>query len=453
MSTRRGGSLPTIISLVIFIVLTAAGIITSVVFFSQSDRAKKDLAALESQYDQIVARSELQNERVTGALRETRNESLVSSLLAQTRELKRATGGNAEAPFADLMERIEGRGAGALLSQIDQLETRVASLESELADERARRATAQADASTEAERVRTIQTNFDDAVRAAQNEIGTYGGGVDDLRQRVDEFTRRVLAEREAERAQTTALIADKDERIAELSQNALVLRDQIARLRGEGTVAGIRPVDEYALIDGAVVGRDASDGQVVIDLGAGDKLQIGQIFSVYGEPSELRPDPRTGEYEPGKAAIEVIRVGPESSRARVIRSSRGNPVVRGDLIASPVYDPNKVYRFVVFGTFDVNGDGVRSELERLELETLIRRWGGEIQNEIQGDTDFLVLGAKPDLPPPPSSTAPRDSVLEYVRLQRKVGDYDELLRQARASSLPVLNENRLRTLIGAFPD
>ena len=36
--------------------------------------------------------------------------------------------------------------------------------------------------------------------------------------------------------------------------------------------------------------------------------------------------------------------------------------MVSGDVIANAVYDPKKSYRFVVFGAFDTDGDGVATQ-------------------------------------------------------------------------------------------
>ena len=52
-----------------------------------------------------------------------------------------------------------------------------------------------------------------------------------------------------------------------------------------------------------------------------------------------------------------------------------------------------------------------------------------------------------------PGPDAPWEVLQEYVRLQRIVKRYDELFDRAIASSIPVLNENRLYTLLGSIPD
>ncbi len=73
--------------------------------------------------------------------------------------------------------------------------------------------------------------------------------------------------------------------------------------------------------------------------------------------------------------------------------------------------------------------------------------------SEISGDTDFVVLGEKPILPPAPGRDAPVAVIQEFVRLQQEIQRYDDLLFKAGSTSMPVLNANRLRTLIGDFPN
>ena len=54
-----------------------------------------------------------------------------------------------------------------------------------------------------------------------------------------------------------------------------------------------------------------------------------------------------------------MINVGDTASTCRVTSEVKGNPVVKGDVIANAIYDPNKQYKFVAFGNFDTNRDGL----------------------------------------------------------------------------------------------
>ena len=61
----------------------------------------------------------------------------------------------------------------------------------------------------------------------------------------------------------------------------------------------------------------------------------------------------------------------------------------------------------------------------------------------------LLVLGQRPQLPPAPNSGTPLPVVNEWMRLNDIAVRYDKLLEQAVATSVPILNQNRLYTLTG----
>jgi len=456
MATRGGGSTALIITTIVFAILTVTGFVVSIIQFSNATEVRRNYQALQSDYSQIIRNTELGAEWAERAIDRSGGESAMFFLQDQNARLKRTISGNADIPMDRLAERIEQRTGGAegsLLAQVASGLSEIERLRQEIEETEARAATAIADAEAEASRVGEIRSAFERTVSSERERIGSIEQRVDSYDARLGSAVEGFASERESMRERFENEIADREDRIAQLNQTVLVLRDQLARLRGEGAGGTVSPPDEFALIDGEVIQVNPVNGEVVIDLGREDKLQIGQIFSVYARAGDIRPDPDTGEYRPGKAAIEVIRVNENGARARVIRSSAGNPVVRGDIIANPVYDPDKTYRFVIDGVFDFNGDGVPSKLERSDVKDLIRRWGGTIQDDIEGNTDFLVLGARPELPPPPTPGVPREVVIEYNRIRRAIERYDELFRRAERTSLPILNENRLNTLIGDFPD
>lgn len=456
MATRGGGSTALIITTIVFGILTVTGFVVSIIQFSNATESRRSYERLQSDYQQIIRPTELGDERVETAISRAGGRSAVDYLLTQNAGLKRTISGNPNIPMDRLESVIESRtrgSEGSLLGQIASGLAEIERLNEEIDRTKARAASAIADAEAEASRVGEIRASFDQTVSSERQRIGSIEQRVDSYDARLSSAVEQFADERRTMRERYENEIAAREDRIGRLNQTVLVLRDQLARLRGEGTGGTISPPDEFALIDGEVIQVNPVNGEVIIDLGRDDKLQIGQIFGVYARAGDVRPDPGTGEYEPGKARIEVIRVGPNGSRARVISSSAGNPVVRGDIIANPVYDPDKTYRFVVDGTFDYDGDGVASKLERSNVENLIRRWGGTIQEDIEGDTDFLVLGARPELPPPPTPGVPREVVIEYNRIRRSIERYDDLFQRAERTSLPILNENRLRTLIGDFPD
>ncbi|MEO0716648.1 MAG: hypothetical protein AAFY58_06640 [Planctomycetota bacterium] len=249
-------------------------------------------------------------------------------------------------------------------------------------------------------------------------------------------------------RADAAEREANRREEIARLEDENQVLRNQLQALRGERSEEVFRGEDEFALVDGTVLSVNASEGQVTISRGRNDKIVLGMTFSIYTEASAIRPDDE-GIYPPGKASIEVINVGAGSATCRILTELRGNPIVAGDVIANPVYDPTKVYSFVVFGNFDANRDSRATPGEASDIRAMIEGWGGQIASDLTGDVDFLVLGQPPILPPRPPVDSPVEVLQAYIRLDRALQQYNELFETAQSTSIPVLNENRLYTLLG----
>jgi hypothetical protein len=206
---------------------------------------------------------------------------------------------------------------------------------------------------------------------------------------------------------------------------------------------------NEYALIDGQVVASSAGEGTVTLNIGRKQRVVLGLPFTVYSQGTVIRLDEKTGDYPPGKATLEIVRVEENSSIARILREQKGNPVVKGDVIANPIYDPAKKYKFLVYGNFDPQRTGNASAFGANEVKAWIKDWGGETVDQLAGDVDFIVLGEKPQVPPQPSSSAPIEVINFNLDQQKFAQRYDELLKQATDTAIPVLNENRLRTLLG----
>ncbi len=457
MASRTSTGVAMAVTLTIFIVLTVALFVTTMVFLSGKQRAERELVAFNDNNREIINEAERGAERVRSAVRlaQQENESLVASLLNGNRRLARLVAGNENLTPAEVTERAEAQASlsgASLLDRVDRFKRQIADLERQLEEERGRFRAASQDASSELNRFRGAIADNSQAISGATGEIGEYRNQVQGFRDELEAFTESEVKERDQIRSSAQTTQRQLEDRLAALNAEVLTLRDQLRRARGEGASDALRPIDEYALVDGEVAGINPLDNTVDISLGRGDKIVVGMTFGVYSQAGDLRPDIDTGEYQPGKADIEVISISEDSATCRIVRSSLGNPVVRGDVIANPVFDPNKTYVFVVQGDFDVNGDGVPTPQERDDLAGLIERWGGTVVPDIRGDVDFLVLGSPPVQPPVPPAGAPIQVVNEFVRLKQANSTYTELFNKARDSSIPVLNANRLRTLLGALP-
>lgn len=459
MASRTSAGTATVVIITIFGILMLGFFITSVVFYSKWSKAEGEVAQLETNYEEIIRSGERTSETVQAALRLSREDrdskSLVDYLLRENNEIARIATGSTNLTADQVRQRVTSvadNDSVALTQVVTRLESEIARRDAELASAQERLDRLQADINAEMARISAVEQSAQATAAEATGRVGGYRDEVEGLRGRVEGFEQRVQREIASDRGEYQSNLRDRDDQIAELNQQVLALQDQVRRLRGEGGSDSVKPQDEFALVDGEIAAVTPSDNSVVITLGRRDKLVIGMLFSVYSSAAEIRPAPGTSVYSPGKAVIEIIGMDESSARCRVVRASRGNPVIVGDVIANPVYDPDKTYNFVVFGEFDVNRDGNATPYERDALVAVIERWGGEVIDDISGDLDFLVLGRRPSEPLQPAPNAPRPIYEQYLREKAAVDRYQSLFDEASNASIPVLNENRLRTLIGEFP-
>ena len=153
-----------------------------------------------------------------------------------------------------------------------------------------------------------------------------------------------------------------------------------------------------------------------------------------------------------GKATVDIIRMTERSSLARVVRFTRGQTVNEGDLIANIIYDPNISYRFHVFGAFDIDSTGQATTTDRRRVETMVTQWGGQLVRELSYNSDFLVLGQEPQLPERlPASEFDPVKIERVAAQKRKYETYQGLISEAKALSIPILNQNRFLVLVGYY--
>ena len=172
--------------------------------------------------------------------------------------------------------------------------------------------------------------------------------------------------------------------------------------------------------------------------------------FEVYSNAEALRPN-AAGDIPRGKASLQVVQVGDQTSKCKITRSNPGQPVVSEDVIANAVYDPTYEFKFLVHGKFDVDNDGRPSESEADYLRQLVIDWGGVVISgeELPGNLDFLVLGEEPPMPGLLAPNATEDQIARWVEKRRAHETYRRLFRQATEAQIPVLNANRFFILTG----
>lgn len=137
--------------------------------------------------------------------------------------------------------------------------------------------------------------------------------------------------------------------------------------------------------------------GTVWIDVGDSDHLPRQLSFSVYGvDQNGVARDKRKG-------AIEVTQIlGSHLAEAKILEDDILNPIVPGDQIYTPLWQPGRQEHFALAGFMDLDGDDLS---DRPIVRDIITLSGGAIDAELddegklQGqltmDTRYLIVGPK----------------------------------------------------------
>lgn len=257
------------------------------------------------------------------------------------------------------------------------------------------------------------------------------------------DFTAKITAGQQLLEAASAEM--DKLKKSAAAKENQLntlltQARDEIDRLRRNNSqLAELRTRlerEDFLAPQGEISQVYASGRQVYVDLGSQDGLRAGVRFMV------MNPDSMNIDDAEPKARIEIVEVNDKVSRARVLEDSNFDPIVTGDLVYSPSWEPGRTVEFGLVGKLDVNNDGID---DRNLVKDLIRRAGGEIVAELDPNgqltgqidinTKFLVLGE--DF----SAEASRDSSNPRQAFMSK---YEQLLRQADGAGVRQINLDKL---------
>ncbi len=205
---------------------------------------------------------------------------------------------------------------------------------------------------------------------------------------------------------------------------------------------------------DGRLI-RVPGGGVCYINLGYGTGVTNGLTFEVYDKISGVPPIPPnvTGDEQlpVGKASIEIIHVGDNSSECRIVHTEPGAVLTEGDPIANLVYDAHQKYNFDVYGDFDLAGTGRPNAADAEVIKRLVTQWGGKLIDKVTPDTDFLVIGAEPVLPDFAKDDLTPENQDKLQKAQDALDKYQEVRQQAVQLHIPILNQNRFLYYVGYY--
>jgi hypothetical protein len=202
---------------------------------------------------------------------------------------------------------------------------------------------------------------------------------------------------------------------------------------------------------DWRIVEIDRTGNMPYINLGSADNLSPQVTFSIHavGLDGKLSPTP--------KGSMEVVRVvGSHLAQARVtsIKDPKKDPILKGDRLFNPTWDPSRKKRVAIAGLADLGGDGSDNTED---LRRLLRRQNVEIDAwidikddkapKIEGkgitvNTDFLILGDSLDALNHPKAREKgyKEAFDKHIR---------ELKDKATTNGVPVIALRKYLDMIG----
>ena len=438
------------VSLVIFVIFFIFSLGFAILFYTQStaadQKARKATEALNhlaTAPERAAIESEFPN----------RTGTAVSVLHDENQRLKQRLVGSPTVSMDSIQQQLKAGGIDPSQSMLYLVRSLQATktADDEAIDSLKKEVAAARDARKAMENEKAaLAASYDDAIAKAnaqltqiQDENKQYRDSeAGNYKKLEDQFTAVRDQSAKAADVQQTAL-REKDHEIDQLNQRIRTLEARITPVE-KGT---IHPETQ---VDGHIAAVVYEQGLVYIDRGRKDRITAGLTFEVFDKLTGVSTN-EVGDVR-GKATIEVINIGENSSVCRIVRQERGKTVNEGDLIVNAVYDPNVRFKFVVFGEFDVDNTGQASISDRRRIETMITQWGGILSDELSFDTDFLILGQEPK-PPEPLKQGDLDPTHIQVHEEeaRRYKQYQDLKANAKALAVPILNQNRFLALVGHY--
>lgn len=457
MAVRSGAGTGVLVSLIVFVIATVALLALTIIFYAgktdEADRAAEATDALE-----VYVKPAERNREDIKAIEQAASSSRVSVTQYLNQRLSNVmafAGGNPNMSIEELKATMNARfgvqEGGSMLGAMESLQRQVSSQESELEGLRTRLADRDDQISDLRDQIAQMKRDQEQELAQVSSEIVTYRQAADRYREDVQSTIQSLDQASDRLRREYEGRIDDLEDELDVRGAETVLLRSRLEEYEEILNKIRIKSRNPAMLVDGNVIDVDPANERVFIDRGRQQRIVLGMTFEVYDDAASIRVDDATGRMPRGKASIQVVKVGETTSTCKIIRSVPGRPVVRNDVIANAVYDPDYRFRFLVHGKFDVDQDGRPTEQEAEFLRSLVVDWGGEIVlgDELPGDLDFLVLGQMPPQPSPLRANATPREIEVWAEQREAREQYLRLFDNASEAQIPVLNANRFFILIG----
>ena len=202
------------------------------------------------------------------------------------------------------------------------------------------------------------------------------------------------------------------------------------------------------------IVGLDRRGDNAYISIGSNEGLTPQVTFSVHsvGPNGKLNPVP--------KGTVEVVRImGGSQAVARITstKDAKKDPILKGDRLFNPTWDPNRLRHVALAGIADLGGDGSDSsdELRRLlsrqkvaldaYIDTKDDKNPKIVGKGVSVNTDYLVVGEGLD-----GFRGAKTYDKEYIAKFKRLSD--ELKAKAANDGVAIISLRRYLDMIGYQP-
>jgi NAD-dependent DNA ligase len=268
--------------------------------------------------------------------------------------------------------------------------------------------------------------------------------------------TKALMQQTADERVETVQQLLDQERVNArKLNQDLLRTEAELDQTQGKmakalGEVRAIKPVPNREIEafqpDGKLIVVDDYAGIVHINLGSKDRVYRGLTFSIFDKGSLVAKDGTA------KAEVEVYELAEEYCKARIVKPDPKNPVALEDVAVNLIWDAKKPKRFVLTGDFDLDKSGT-IDLDAAErITSLMEKWGGMVTDDVSVDTDAIVIGKKPTVPPEPTLEDLETDPLareRYDAAKGRLDRYQLVEKQAVDLMIPIYKYDQFLYLIG----
>ena len=228
------------------------------------------------------------------------------------------------------------------------------------------------------------EKRFEDFKTNTSVEIATFKDKMGATQEQASKLSDQFSRFREVATEKENKLVSQK----TEISQQAANLKTRLNEFEKE----------VFNIPDGKINRVNSNLKTVIINIGKANGLKVNRNFSVYDRSVN------NFEKDREKASIEVIKlIGDNAAEARITGENPIDPILPGDQILSPVWDPGYAVRIALAGSFDLDGDNFSDQAKLIQM---IKDNGGDVvvyhddQGNITGKIDpsirYLVLGDSP---------------------------------------------------------